>query len=301
MPMSPAGGDRHARLRAARRGALGGVRRICRARACGAASSMRGPRVTRLRLVRDRARPDRAVQADGGQGISLSKHKPDKVVVLQRPQISAELQQGSDHVTGKRPWRGRIRRLSCRSPRTILHPTCSTPAGPTGRPQWGSLRDNGGQLGGASSTACTRILRREAGRALLGGQRHRLGGRALVHHLRAALAREHHHPSTRASRWARRTRGAFWRGDLAARHPDAVHGSHGIPRHPPRGSGRKVHPAAPADEDLARALPRRRALAIPRRCSGRSRSCASRWWTIGGRRRPAGPSAPTRSGSRASR
>ena len=48
-------------------------------------------------------------------------------------------------------------------------------------------------------------LRRRARRGLLGGLRHRLGGRPLLHRLRAAVARLHHRSSTRASRSARPT------------------------------------------------------------------------------------------------
>ena len=76
-------------------------------------------------------------------------------------------------------------------------------SGTTGIPK-GVVRDNGGHAV-ALQWSMHGPLRRRARRSVLGGVRHRLGGRSLLHRLRAAAARRNDDLSTRASPWARRT------------------------------------------------------------------------------------------------
>ena len=76
-------------------------------------------------------------------------------------------------------------------------------SGTTGIPK-GVVRDNGGHMV-ALKMVDEEPLRRRARRGVLGGLRRRLGGRPLLHRLRAAVPRLHHRSSTRASRSARPT------------------------------------------------------------------------------------------------
>jgi len=75
------------------------------------------------------------------KAISISKHKPEKVIVLQRPQLQAELQKGRDLI-GTKPSRAPNRPRACPSPPTIRSMSLYT-SGTTGRPK-GIVRDNGG-------------------------------------------------------------------------------------------------------------------------------------------------------------
>ena len=88
--------------------------------------------------------------------------------------------------TGTRPWPARSRSTRCRSPRPIRS-TCSTPPGTTGKPK-GIVRDNGGHAVALLWTM-RHIYDTAAGRSVLGRFRRRLGGRPLLHRLRAAAAR----------------------------------------------------------------------------------------------------------------
>ncbi len=73
-------------------------------------------------------------------------------------------------------------------------------------------------------------LRRQAGRSLLGGVRHRLGGRPQLHRLRAAVSRLHLDRLRGQARRARRTPGAFWRVISEHGVVGAVHRAHRVSR-----------------------------------------------------------------------
>ena len=118
------------------------------------------------------------------------------------------------------------------------------------------IRDNGGHMV-ALEVDHEEPLRRGPRRDLLGRLRRRLGGRPLLHLLRAAAARLHDDPVRgQAGRHARRRH-------LLARHRRArrrrhVHGAHRLPRHQEGGpQGRAHRPLRSAR--LPHAVPGRRA------------------------------------------
>ena len=128
-------------------------------------------------------------------------------------------------------------------------------SGTTGIPK-GVVRDNGGHMV-ALAMVDEESLRHRAGRGLVGGLRHRLGGRPQLHRLRAAVSRLHDDPLRgQAGRHARRRR-------VLARHRRApmrrdVHRADRVPRHQegrPRGQAvREIRPV-----EIPHAVPRRRA------------------------------------------
>ena len=157
-----------------------------------------------------------------------------------------------DEARGARPRRP----SACRSPPPIRS-TSSTPRAPPGIPK-GVVRDNGGHAV-ALKWSMGAVYGMGAGRGVLGRLRHRLGGRPLLHRLRAAAARAAPRSSTRASRSARPIPGAFWR--VCAQHGvnalfTAPTAFRAIKKEDPEGRAHgAVRPLA-----LPHALPRRRAL-----------------------------------------
>ena len=124
--------------------------------------------------------------------------------------------------------------------------------------------------------------------------RRRLGGRPLLHRLRAAARRLHHGP-VRGQAGGHAGRGRVLAGDRRARGAGAVHRADRVPGDP----ARRTRPASTRPSTTCPGCGRcswpasgstRRPTSGPRTCS------ASRSSTTGGRPRPAGRSRPTRAG-----
>ena len=143
------------------------------------------------------------------RAIELASHKPEHCVILQRPQATAALTEGRDldwaerRQTPSRPtacrWRRPTRCTSCtpRAPRPGPRAWSGTTAGTRSR----------------CAGACDAIYDTRARRGVLGRLRRGLGGRALLHRLRAAAGRVHHGALRGQAGAAPRTRarsGGWW-------------------------------------------------------------------------------------------
>ena len=184
----PRGAVRHARLRAHRRGPFGSVRRLRR-------QGARDPHRRRRAQagadgeLRRRARPPGRIQA-----AARSRHRPRQAQAAGLRRLPAAATRGQD-VRRPRPRLGGAgRRDACGRQARALRRTRRH------RPALHSLHlgdDRNAQGRGArhrrllrrAEMVDERDLRRRAGRDLLGGFRHRLGGRPFLHRLCAAAAR----------------------------------------------------------------------------------------------------------------
>ena len=131
--------------------------------------------------------------------IELAAHKPEKCIILARPQAEAAMMPGRDLdwdevMAGAAP--AECVPVAATDP--LVHPLHLGHDRPAQghrarqrRPRRGAALEHGAHL------------RRRAGRGVLGGLRRRLGGRPQLHLLRAAAERQHHRSCTRASRSAR--------------------------------------------------------------------------------------------------
>ena len=251
-------------VRPARRHPFGRLRRLCAERArrphrrCAAEAH-------RVGLLRHRARPDRRVQAAArprdrdGQAQAGALHRPTASDGSRRRWSPGRDLDWDDVLAGAR------RTTACRSPPPIRS-TSSTRRARPGSPK-GVVRDNGGHLVALNWTM-KNVYGIEPGRSVLGGLRHRLGGRPLLHRLCAADPRLHDGAVSRASRSARRTparsgassRSTRWRA-CSRRRPRFARSSARIPK----GELISKHDLVA----LPHAVSRRRTPAIRTRCSGR--------------------------------
>ncbi len=213
-----------------RRDPLGGVRRLRRARSWRPASTTASRRS--ILSASCGIEPGRIVKYKPllDEAIALSAHKPDACLILQRPQAEATLVAGRDHdwaaardhalVWAKSLW-DCVPVARHRSALHPLHVGHDRTAERRGARQW--------RPHGRAEMVDAESLRRRARRGVLGGVRHRLGGRPQLHRLRAAVPRLHHDPLRgQAGRHAGCRR--VLARDLRARLRRHVHRADGVPR-----------------------------------------------------------------------
>jgi propionyl-CoA synthetase len=154
------------------------------------------------------------------EAIALARHKPEACLILQRPQLAAAMVEGRDRdwaamrdhalVHARNAWD--CVPVAATDPLYILYTS-----GTTGRPK-GVMRDNGGHM-----VALQWSMKN------LDRVRHRLGGRAFLYRLCAAVSRLHVDPLRRQA-----GRHAGCRRLLARHHRTrrgrAVHRADGVPR-----------------------------------------------------------------------
>ena len=250
----PGGGDRDARLRAARRGPFRRVRRLRRAGARHP-HRRRHAEAHHLRLLRHRARPHRRLQAAARRGdrardaqAGRLPHPAARGGALRadrRPRPRSRRGDGE----GARPQR---RMRAAQGHRPALHPLHlrhDRPAEGRRARQW--------RPHGRAQMVDAGDLRHRSRRDVLGRLRRRLGGRPFLHRLRAAAARLHDRALRgQAGRHARRRR--LLARHLRAQRGGALHRADRLPRHPkddPDGHLiRKVRSL-----EIPHAVPRRRA------------------------------------------
>ena len=243
---------RDAGLRAHRRDPLGGVRRLRRERA-GHAHRRRPAARDRQRLERPRGRAGDLVQAAARRGDRAGGLEAGGL----RDPAAPDGAGGADAGPGSRLERAHAGRQASGlraggRHRPAVHPLHlghdRDPEGCRARPR--RLRGRAGVVDAAD-------LRRGSRRGLLGGVGSRLGGRPLVHRVRAAPARLHDRALRgQAGGHARRRR--LLARDLATRRVRAVHRADRVPRHQarrPRGGAAEATP----DAEVPRAVPGRRA------------------------------------------
>ena len=192
------------------------------------------------------------------EAINLAKHKPSACLILQRPQAQAALTPGRDHDWQTKwdealVWAKNVLKpvpMLATDPLYILYTS-----GTTGIPK-GVVRDNGGHMV-ALKWSMKIPLRHRAGRGVVGGLRHRLGGRPQLHRLCAAVPWLHDDPLRgQAGRHAGRRR-VLARHRRARRRRD-VHRADRVPRHQEgRPAGQAVRQIR--SDEIPHAVPRRRA------------------------------------------
>ena len=120
------------------------------------------------------------------RALELSPHQPEHVVVLQRPQAEAALTAPRDLDWPTLMADGGAGRVACRS-RRPTRSTCSTRRGTTGEAQGRGPRQRRARRRAALVDG--QRLRRRPRRRVVDRLRRRLGGRPLLHRLRAAARR----------------------------------------------------------------------------------------------------------------
>ncbi len=250
------GAVRHVCLRAHRRDPFGRVRRVRRERACDA-HRRRQAEADAVRLLRHRGRARRAVQAAARCGDRSCEGKTPSL-----PDPATPAMRGAAH-SGPRPRLGDPARQGARGEqdrslragardRSALHPLHvghDRHSERRGARQW--------RPHGRARLVDEEPLRRRSRRGLLGGLRHRLGGRAQLHRLRAAVSRLHHDPLRR------KTGRHAGRGRVLARHLRAqmrrdVHRADRVPRDQEgRSAGQILRDIRSLE--IPHAVPRRRA------------------------------------------
>ena len=249
MPMVPEGGGRDVGLRAA-----GGP---CTRSCSGGSRRASWPYASTTPRRRSCSRP-RAASSRGGswptspcstRAIEIATHKPAHCVILQRPQLEADLVEGRDPRLGGGGGSGGAPPLRLGGgDGPALHPLH---LGNDGAAEGDRSRQRRSP-GGAQLEHAQR-LRGGTGRGVLGGLGRGLGGGAFVHRLRTPDPREHDR-AVRGQAGGDTRRGGLLAGYRRARREGAVHGADGLPRYQARGSGGRAYPAG-ADQGAAGAFP----------------------------------------------
>ena len=223
--------------------------------------------------------------------IELAAHKPERCVILQRPQEQATLVPGRDldwDESSRGAPAGRVRAGGRHRP--ALHPLH---LGHHRHAQGRRARQRRPR-GRAQVVAWSTSTAWAPGEVLLGRLRHRLGGRPLLHRLRAAAQGLHDDPLRGQAGGHARSRRVLAR-HRPARRERAVHRAHRLPGDQEGRPAGRAHRQATTSRASARSSSPASA-AIPTRSAGRASSCRCRSSTTGGRPRPAGRSPPTASG-----
>ena len=231
----PGGADRHAGVRQDRGGALGGVRRV-RGPRTRHADRRRDAQGDRLGVLRHRGQPGHRVQADPGP-----RHRPGQpqAGALRDPAAPAG-DRGADRRSrsglGGRGNGGRTGRLRAGGgDRPAVHPVHLGHHGPAQGRGAGQRRARG-----RAALEHAGRLRHPSRRGVLGRLRRGLGGRALLHRLRAAAGRVHH-DAVRGQAGRHPGRGRVLAGGGRAQGQGAVHRADRVPRDQEGGPGGRAH------------------------------------------------------------